>query len=188
MADKHFDIVELKTSNFPRWRNDLQVALIFAKCSIVVETEQRPLEIEAVDWERMSANARAIILKALRDDFWRVSPADTPFQVVQKISAAFQPTSSLITIINICKFFALSQGIASTHDVVKDITSSYSELRRSIEASDVLRNRITIHESVGLLFLPLRWRKPIPMLLSRSRRGLSEMPSLLNRQCHFSLN
>ena len=161
MADKRMDVVELKANNYSRWRNDLQVALIFAKCADTVAVEVRPDDVDIEDWNRMCNNARAIILKSLRDDFWRVSPADTPFQAMRKIENAFQPTSSLITILNICKFFALSQGAAG-QDIVKEITSAYAELRRSIDASDVLRNRITIDESVRTAILAFALEKTDP--------------------------
>tara|TARA_R110002050_G_C8873231_1_gene508298 strand:- start:84 stop:1328 length:1245 start_codon:yes stop_codon:yes gene_type:complete len=161
MADKRFDVVELKGNNYQRWRNDLQVALIFAKCSETIEFEECPENIEDADWNRMCTNARAIILKSLRDDYWRVSQGDTPFQAMRKIENALQPTSSLITILNICKFFALSNG-AQGQDIEKEIRSTYSELRRSIEASDALRERIIIDESVRTAILAFALEKTDP--------------------------
>ncbi len=163
MADKRIDIVELKLNNFPRWRNDLQVALIFAKCSAAVEHEARPGDIDEDDWLKMCNNATAIILRALRDDYWRVAATDSPFQVIRKIEDAFQPTSSLITILNICRFFALSQGVSTGEDIVKEVTSLYAELRRSIQASDALRNLITIDASVRTAILAFALEKTDPI-------------------------
>ena len=56
MADKRIDIVELKTDNYQRWRNDLEVALIFAKCSEVVDVEERPADVDVGEWQRMSTS------------------------------------------------------------------------------------------------------------------------------------
>tara|TARA_R110002050_G_scaffold300758_2_gene472296 strand:- start:1391 stop:2632 length:1242 start_codon:yes stop_codon:yes gene_type:complete len=163
MADKRIDIVELTPTSFRRWYNDVHVALIFAKCNPATDFEERPNEIDEADWEKMSNNARAIILKALRDDFWRIAPNDSPYQALRKIESAFQPTSSLITVLNISKFFALTQGVGSSGlDIVKEITSTYAELRRCIEASDALRGRIIIDESLRTAVLAFALEKSEP--------------------------
>lgn len=142
------DIVELRIDNYKRWRNDLQVALIMTKCSRVADVNIKPQEVSDEDWQKWSQSARAIILKALRDEFWRVSAEDTPFEILQKIEDTYQPTSALIAILNVCKFFSISNGNAAGTDVVKEITSAYAEMRRSIEACDTLRENITIDQNV----------------------------------------
>lgn len=146
MADKRVDIVELKSDNYQRWRNDLQVALIIAKCEIAI-VDVRPAQVPEADWDRMVLNAKAIILKGLRDEFWRVSPTDTPFQILHKIEAAFQPTSALIAVLKVCKFFSLSEGVADG-DIVKEITSHFAEMRRAIQASDALRGNVVIDDNL----------------------------------------
>ena len=92
MADTRLDIVELKPSNFARWRNDVQVALIVAQCSDAVEHEVKPDAFSDDQWFIISRNARAIILKALRDDYWRAAPGDSPYQIMATIEDAFRPT------------------------------------------------------------------------------------------------
>lgn len=165
MADKRVDIVELKGDNYPRWRNDLQVALIIAQCEGAL-AENRPQEISQADWDKLCQNARALILKALRDEFWRVSPGDSPFLILQKIEAEFQPTSSLITILKICKFFNLADGNCDG-DIVKEVTSSFSELRRAIDASAVLRENVIIDESIRTAILAFALEKIEPTASSQ---------------------
>ena len=162
MAEKRLDIVELRSDNYSRWRNDLQVALIIAQCAEVVEFAARPDTISEEDWAKWSKNATAIILKALRDDYWRATAQDTPFEIVRKIQAAFQPTSSLIAVMKICKLFSLSNGVESTSDIVKEITSAYAEAHRSIQASDALRDNVIIHESIRTAILAFAVEKLEP--------------------------
>lgn len=165
MADSRIDIVELKEGNFARWRNDVQVALIIAQCSEVVEQEQRPHGITEEQWTTLARNARAIILKALRDEYWRVAPGDSPFRILQTIEAAFQPTSSLIAIMKLCKFFALSQG--DNGDIVREITSAYSELQHALRASPVLQNAVVIDQSVRTAILAFALEKSDPTAASQ---------------------
>ena len=160
MADKRIDIVELKSDNYQRWRNDLQVALIIAKCEVAV-LENRPQLVAEDDWERICLNATAIILKALRDEFWRVSVTDSPFQILRKVEDAFQPTSALIAVLKLCSFFTLAQGINSG-DIVKEITSTFSEMRRAIQASDALRHNVAIDENVRTAILAFAIEKSEP--------------------------
>ena len=161
MADTRLDIVELKSSNFARWRNDVQVALIVAQCSDAVEHEAKPDAFPDDQWLVISRNARAIILKALRDDYWRVAPGDSPYQIMATIEDAFRPTSSLIAIMKLCKFFSLSQGV-SNGDVVKEITSAFAELQHSLHASPVLQQVVTIDPSVRTAILAFALEKTDP--------------------------
>lgn len=159
---KRIDIVELKPATYRRWRNDLEVALILARCLPAIEHENKPQAIDDAAWEEMRKNAKAIIIKALRDDFWRVSAQDTAYQILEKIQDAFEPTSSLIAVLNLYKFFSLAKGSSQPEHVVRQITSSYSELMRSLQASDFLRNRVIIDESVRTAILAFAIEKSDP--------------------------
>ena len=141
------------------------MALIIAQCDRAV-VAARPADIQAADWQKLCMNARAIILKALRDDYWRVSVNDTPFEILRKIEEAFQPTSALIAILKLCKFFTLSEGIADG-DIVKAITSSFSEMRRAIEASDALRGHVVIAPTVRTAILAFAIERSEPAAASQ---------------------
>ena len=164
MADlsKRVDIVELKAGNYRRWRNDLEVALILAQCLPAAEHDAKPNGIDQVAWDLMEKNSRAIVIKALRDEYWRVSAQDSTFEILRKIEDAYQPTSSLIAVLNICKFFTLSKGVAKPEEAVKEITGAFAEMQRSIQASDFLRNRVVIDESVRTAILAFSVEKTDP--------------------------
>tara|TARA_R110002050_G_scaffold286672_1_gene437401 strand:- start:3525 stop:4469 length:945 start_codon:yes stop_codon:yes gene_type:complete len=164
MADlsKRVDIVELKPGNYRRWRNDLEVALILAQCSSAAEHEVRPANIDEATWITMERNARAIVNKALRDEYWRVTPQESVVSILRKIESEYQPTSSLIAILNICKFFALHQGAAKPEDAGKEVMAAFSEMQRSISASPQLAARVNIHESVRTAVLAFAIEKTDP--------------------------
>tara|TARA_R110002050_G_scaffold300579_1_gene470595 strand:+ start:18 stop:1280 length:1263 start_codon:yes stop_codon:yes gene_type:complete len=167
MADSRFDVVELKSNNFARWRNDVQVALVIAQCSEAVEFEDQPDDIPDDRWLMITRNARAIILKALRDDYWRVSPGDSAFAILRTIREAFQPTSSLIAVMKLCKFFLLSQGIGNASDAVKEVTSAFAELQHALQASPVLVNTVVIDPSIRTAVLAFALEKSDPTAASQ---------------------
>tara|TARA_R110002050_G_scaffold71016_2_gene152854 strand:- start:138 stop:749 length:612 start_codon:yes stop_codon:yes gene_type:complete len=183
MADKRIDIVELKSNNYPRWRNDLQVALIIANCSQATEHAVKPAAVDDDEWQKHSRNARAIILKALRDDFWRAAEADSPFTILRKIEDAFQPTSALISVLKLCKFFLLSEGIQPTQDPVKEITSLYQRCGDPLRPLIFYASALPSTHLFARPFLPLPLRSPTLLLPFRSRKGLSAMQSPLSRRC-----
>ena len=162
MAESRVDIVELKTNNFTRWRNDVQVALIIAQCSEAVEFDAKPDNFTEDQWMVAQRNAQAIILKALKDDYWRVAQGDTPFQILRTIQDAFQPTSSLITVMKICKFFFLSKGVTGSEDIVKEVTSAFAELQHALRASPNLQNTVVIDPSVRTAVLAFALEKSDP--------------------------
>lgn len=164
MADlsRRVDIVELKPGTYRRWRNDLEVALILAQCLPAAEHAQKPDNVAEDAWSTMERNARAIVIKGLRDEYWRVSAQDSVHQILRKIEDAYQPTSSLIAILNICRFFSLSQGTSKSEDAVKDITASFAEMQRSIQASQYLAPRVNIDENVRTAVLAFAVEKSDP--------------------------
>ena len=159
---KRVDIVELKDDNYRRWRNDLEVALILAQCLPAAEHAAKPDNIDQAAWEVMQKNSRAIVIKALRDDFWRASPQDTTFEILRKVQDAKQPTSSLIAVLNICKFFSLTKSVMKPDDAIREITAAFAEMHRSIQASDFMRNRVVIDEAVRIAILAFSIEKTVP--------------------------